>query len=82
VAAKGGDAVKFLVAITPDQEDGGFVAECLSLPGCFSQGETQEEALANIAEAIEGVLLARKEQGLPIPGKEELPVLHEVEVAV
>lgn len=36
----------------PD-EDGGYVVEVPSLPGCYSQGDTEEEALANIKEAIE-----------------------------
>ncbi len=40
------------VIITPD-EDGGYSASCPSLPGCHSQGETWEETLANIKEAIE-----------------------------
>lgn len=40
------------VVLTPD-EDGGFVAECPLIPGCVSQGETREEALANICEAID-----------------------------
>jgi predicted RNase H-like HicB family nuclease len=35
-------------------EDGYWVAECLSLPGCISQGKTKREARANIREAIEG----------------------------
>jgi predicted RNase H-like HicB family nuclease len=35
-------------------EDGYWVAECLSLPGCISQGKTMKEARANIREAIEG----------------------------
>jgi predicted RNase H-like HicB family nuclease len=34
-------------------EDGYWIAECPSLPGCVSQGETKEEALANIKEAID-----------------------------
>ncbi len=34
-------------------EDGYWVAECPSLPGCISQGKTKEEAIANIKEAIE-----------------------------
>lgn len=48
-------------------EDGYFVAECPSLPGCISQGETREEAIANIKEAIAGYIAALKEDGLPIP---------------
>ena len=45
--------MKFTVILTPDEEDGGFVAECPSIPGCVSEGESIEEALANIKEAIE-----------------------------
>jgi predicted RNase H-like HicB family nuclease len=48
-------------------EDGYWVAECPSLPGCVSQGKTREEAIRNIKEAIEGYLLALQEDGLPIP---------------
>ncbi len=45
----------FRIALEPDEVDGGYVAECLDLEGCFSEGDTQESALANIGEAIEGV---------------------------
>jgi predicted RNase H-like HicB family nuclease len=42
----------FKVFLEPD-EDGGYVVVCPSLQGCYSQGETVDEALANIKEAIE-----------------------------
>ncbi|WP_045215651.1 type II toxin-antitoxin system HicB family antitoxin [Desulfonatronovibrio magnus] len=45
--------MKFRVLLQPDTEDGGFNISCPALPGCHSQGETVEEALANIREAIE-----------------------------
>lgn len=48
-------------------EDGYFVAECPSLPGCISQGETREEAIANIKEAIAGYIAALEEDHLPVP---------------
>jgi len=48
-------------------EDGLWVAECPSLPGCVSQGGTKEEALNNIREAIEGYIKALEEDHLPIP---------------
>ena len=48
-------------------EDGYWVAQCPSLPGCISQGQTKEAAIANIKEAIEGYLAALKEDALPIP---------------
>lgn len=48
-------------------EDGFWVVECPSLPGCISQGKTKEEALANIKEAIEGYIEALKEDNIPVP---------------
>ena len=47
---------KFEVILNPDTEDGGFWVECPSLPGCASQGDTVEEALQMITDAIEGYL--------------------------
>jgi len=48
-------------------EDGYWVAECPSLPGCVSQGGTKEDAIKNIKEAIDGYILTLKEDGLPVP---------------
>ena len=45
-----------LKAIIHDAEEGGFWAEVPAIPGCVSQGETMEELLANLREAIEGCL--------------------------
>jgi len=44
------------VVLHADTEDGGYWIECLSLPGCSSQGDTVEEALEMIKDAIEGHL--------------------------
>ncbi len=48
-------------------EDGYWVVDCPSLPGCISQGKTKEEALANIREAIELYLETLHDKGLPVP---------------
>jgi len=48
-------------------EDGQWVAECPTLPGCISQGKTKEDAIANIRDAIEGYVNALVEDGLPVP---------------
>ncbi len=48
-------------------EDGYWVAECPSLPGCVSQGPTKEEATANVREAIQGYIAALEPDGLPVP---------------
>jgi len=50
-------------------EDGHWVAECLSLPGCISQGRTKEEAIKNIREAIEGYIAVLQEDRLPVPAE-------------
>ncbi|MBI5902215.1 MAG: type II toxin-antitoxin system HicB family antitoxin [Deltaproteobacteria bacterium] len=48
-------------------EDGYWVVECPSLPGCISQGKTKEEALENIKEAIALYVEGLEEKGLPVP---------------
>jgi predicted RNase H-like HicB family nuclease len=48
-------------------EDGYWVAECPSLPGCISQGKTKEEAIANIKEAIQVYVSALEADHLPVP---------------
>lgn len=50
-------------------DDGFWVAECPSLPGCISQGGSKEESVANIKEAIQGYIAALEEDGLPIPAE-------------
>jgi len=57
--------MKFLVAIDRD-EDGAWVAECPSIPGCVSQGKTRADALKNVKEAIELCLEVRAEKGMPL----------------
>lgn len=60
--------MKFTVTIFED-EDGVFVAECPSIPGCVSQGKTEEEAEKNIGEAIKACLEVRAERGMPLQVK-------------
>jgi len=55
----------FNVTIDRD-EDGVFVVECPSIPGCVSQGKTKEEALENIKDAITLCLQVRSEKGMPL----------------
>lgn len=65
--------MKFRVVIEPD-EDGVFVAECPTLPGCISQGATREEALVNIKDAISGYIASLRKHNEPVP----LPITEEV----
>ncbi len=60
--------MKFVVTLERD-EDGVWVAECPSIPGCVSQGNTRDEALANVREAIKVCLEVRSERGMPLTVK-------------
>ena len=57
--------MKFVTTLDRD-EDGVWIVECPSIPGCVSQGETRDEALANIREAIAACLEVRAARGLPL----------------
>lgn len=66
----------FTVTIDRD-EDGFWVVECPAIPGCVSQGETRDDALANIQAAIADCLEVRATEGMPLTVE-----THQVEVAV
>jgi predicted RNase H-like HicB family nuclease len=68
--------MKLIVTLERD-ETGMIVAECPSIPGCISQGKTEEEALTNIQEAIQACLDARAANGMPLT-----IAIREVEVAL
>ena len=68
--------MNFPVTLYKDEE-GWYVVECPTIQGCMSQGETLEEALLNIQEAIQLCLEVRKEKGLPLTTE-----YFEVEVTV
>ena len=66
-----------LVVTLERDETGMIVAECPAIPGCISQGKTEEEAMANIREAIQACVEARAANGMPVTVS-----TREVEVAV
>lgn len=57
--------MKLTVTLDRD-EDGIWIVECPSIPGCVSQGKTREEAIENIRDAITACLQVRAERGLPL----------------
>ena len=69
--------MKYRVLIEQD-EDGMYVAEVPSLPGCISQGQTREEAVENVREAIKAYLESLEAHGdrIPPPITEELVEVH------
>jgi predicted RNase H-like HicB family nuclease len=62
-------------------EEGGYWVEVPALPGCYSQGETVEEAVEKVREAIEAHLEALRQEGQGIPDDRDL-VIRQVQVAV
>jgi len=61
-----------LTVVLREEEEGGYSVQCLELPGCISEGETREETLANIREAIEGYVEAFPEELGQLRRKREL----------
>jgi len=66
-----------LIISTYQDEDGTFIAECPSIPGCVSQGASEADAEANIMDAIRECLAVRAEMGLP-----PTVATREIEVAI
>jgi len=69
-------AMRLIVTLERD-ETGMLVAECPAIPGCVSQGKTEEEALANIREAIQACVEARAANGMPLT-----VAIRDIEVAI
>lgn len=68
--------MKLIVTIDRD-EDGVYVVECPAIPGCISQGKSEQEALENIKDAIRQCLEVRAERGMPLT-----VATYEIDVAV
>ena len=64
-----------------ETEEGGYWAKAPALPGCYSQGETLEETLENVTEAIENYSLALRSDGQEI-SVEKAPQFRKINVAV
>ena len=58
--------------------EGGFTISIPMLPGCISEGDTFEEAIKNIRDAMDGYLAVLKEDGDPIPTEHGEPILTQV----
>ena len=65
---------KYYKVIFEPQDEGGYTTTVPSLPGCISEGDTYDEALVNIKEAIELYLESLQADGLPIPDENHLIV--------
>lgn len=65
---------RFRIVLNWNEEDGGYTVTVPALPGCVTEGDTIEEALSNVKEAIKGYLYSLELQGLPLPQGENLPL--------
>jgi len=72
----------FEIVIEKEQDDEGYLAFSPTLPGCFSNGQTIEQAKRNMREAIQQHLESLLEHGDPIPQNEQLVHVEELTVAV
>jgi predicted RNase H-like HicB family nuclease len=50
------------VSVIPDEIDGGFIAECSNIPGAVSQGDTEEEAVEGLIDAVQGIVAAKMQE--------------------
>ncbi|VVB84329.1 HicB_like antitoxin of bacterial toxin-antitoxin system [uncultured archaeon] len=67
--------MKYMI-ILEKEDEGGYSAQCLELPGAISQGETKEEALRNIKEAIELVLEVINEEAKALGNNAEISAVE------
>lgn len=70
---------RFLIYMEP-AEEGGYIVSAPALPGCVTQGETKEEALTMIQDAIAGYVTSLKKHGEPLPAGFEQAEVEVVEV--
>lgn len=70
----------YTVLLVPDEEMGGYSVEVPTLPGCFTQGDTLEEALANAREAIQCHIEGLEKDGEPVPVETRPPLTSLVAV--
>ncbi len=73
---------RYTLLLVPDQEEGGYTVTVPALPGCITEGDSLEEALANAKDAIRLYLEDLIANGEPVPLESEPPRLEAVEVAV
>jgi predicted RNase H-like HicB family nuclease len=58
---------QYAVCLIPDEKAGGYTVTVPDLPGCISEGDTEEEALANIQEAMQAYIESLVMRGRPVP---------------
>jgi antitoxin HicB len=72
---------RYTILLHPEPDSGGYSVTVPALPGCFTQGDTVEEAIANAEDAIRLYLEDLEAEGEPIPEEQEPPQLEMIEIA-
>lgn len=72
---------RYTILLTPDLEDGGYTVRVPALPGCNTQGDTREEAIANAREAITAYIADLEASGEPVPEEQAPTQAIVIEVA-
>jgi predicted RNase H-like HicB family nuclease len=72
---------KLEVSVIPDEIDGGFIAECANIPGAVSQGETEEEAVEGLIDAVQGIVAAKMQENFR-EANESAPGTYELSSSV
>ena len=72
---------QYTIALIPEPEEGGYSVIVPTLPGCVTQGETIDEAVAMAQDAIAGRIAVAEKHGEPVPEEQEHPQAIVVSVA-
>ncbi|MDP2952049.1 MAG: type II toxin-antitoxin system HicB family antitoxin [Chloroflexota bacterium] len=75
------EQLEYTVVLDPDEEGTGYTVTVPALPGCISEGDTLEEALDNIKDAIQLYLRMCRQKGEPVPKETVSPQVAKVSVA-
>ncbi|MDO8690637.1 MAG: type II toxin-antitoxin system HicB family antitoxin [Dehalococcoidia bacterium] len=75
------EQLEYTVVLDPDEEGRGYTVTVPALPGCISEGDTLEEALENIKDAIQLYVRMCRRQGEPVPRETVSPLVAKVSVA-
>jgi len=72
---------RYTIILHPDQEEGGYTVTVPTLPGCITQGDTMDEAIAMAKDAIRLHIESLQAEGQPVPQEDEPPQAITIDVA-
>ncbi|MBI3976739.1 MAG: type II toxin-antitoxin system HicB family antitoxin [Chloroflexi bacterium] len=72
---------RYTIILHPDHEEGGYTVTVPALPGCVTEGDSIEEAIAMARDAIAGYISSLEKHGEPVPEEQERPQMITIDVA-